>query len=286
MADIETISSYNLSYENKIVVAEPHGFDEAAYSRMKHGDRASTQSFAFNLADQIASDVPEFVSGEPAPDFLVAYKTVPPACFYLSKYCLDKLNLVRVENGLEPGRVVQVFKDRVTATNYATTSPAERSKELSSIGFTLNGYSIEGRPVAVLDDVRITGAAEARIVEAIEKGSPSLLALGYIAVFDADQAKQNPSVENDLNTASVTNITDIIPFIEHDNFDLNIRTLKLILGSSSDGFRENFLQSIPTSLLYNIYSGAISSGPDFVEAYRPSINQVKRVLSEHETGRP
>ena len=279
MNHIETVASYNLQFTHDEVVDDPaRPFDAEAYSRMKYGDRAATESFAAGIAEDIAAAVPELTEDKSAPEFLVAYKAVPPACYHLSRYCLHKLNEQRVDAGLQPGRIVQIQKDRVTATDYAAASTESRQRELASIGFTLGSYSITGKPAVILDDIRITGAAESRIIDALGSEDPKLLALGYVAVFDPEQAAANPGVENRLNTTAIRHIEQLLPAIEEDNFDLNIRTLKLILSEGQREGRPEFLRQAPRRLLYDIYEGAIGSGPDFVQAYRVGVADVKTEL--------
>lgn len=271
MTATETIAAHQLRYnEDNDIVSQETSFDAATYSRMKYGDRAATLSLADDLSVALATKQPHLVEGEIPPEFLVAYKAVPPACFYLSQYCLDKLNITRNEQGLEPGRLIHVYKSRVAATNYAAASQAERQKELDGIGFSLEGRNITDTPVAILDDIRITGAAEKKMVEVVSPKRPSHLTLGYIALFDVAQAAANPHVENDLNISVVKSILDLIPAVQNDNFDLNIRTLKLILSAQPEDL-EKFLEACPDNLSRDLYRGAIATGPDFVRQY--SIGQ-------------
>jgi hypothetical protein len=263
----ETIAAHHLGYDaNNDIVSSGTNFEAATYSRMKYGDRAATLSLADDLSEALAAEQPHLIEGETAPEFLVAYKAVPPACYYLSRYCLDKLNITRNEQGLEPGRLIHVYKSRVAATNYAAASQAERQKELDDIGFSLEGRDITNVPVAVLDDIRITGAAEKKMIEVISPKRPSHLTLGYIALFDAAQAAASPHVENDLNISVVKSVIDLIPAVQNDNFDLNIRTLKLILAANPEDL-EKFLDACPENLTRDIYRGTIATGPDFVRQY-------------------
>jgi hypothetical protein len=280
MTNTETIAAHHLSYnDTNDIVSQDTDFDASTYSRMKYGDRAATLSLADDLSATLAIEQPHLIESETPPEFLVAYKAVPPACFYLSRYCLDKLNVARNEQGLEPGRLIHVYKSRVAATNYAAASQAERQKELDGIGFSLEGRNITDVPVAVLDDIRITGAAEKKMIEVIGPKRPSHLTLGYIALFDAAQAAANPHVENDLNISVVKSVIDLIPAIQNDNFDLNIRTLKLILSADPEDL-EKFLDACPDNLKRDLYRGSINTGPDFVKQYTNG----QQILADKVTG--
>lgn len=266
----ETIAAHQLSLDEgqRLVDVTSHApFDPAQYSLMKYGSRAATRTFAAELACQLSVELPETMYGDVPPQFLVAYKAVPPACYYLSRYCVGKINERRVEQGQEPGRVVQVYKNKVATTNYAAASGAERERELLGIDFSLEGRSLRDVPAVVLDDIRITGAAERRMVHIVEPARPLVLALGYIAAFNADQAAANPSIEHDLNTTAVKDATAISRLAEHDDLDLNIRTLKLLLADESATLR-TFTETAPLSIVEAMLRGTIDTGPDFVAQYK------------------
>ncbi len=266
----ETIAAHQLSLdENQLLVdITSHApFDPSNYSLMKYGSRAATRTFAAELACQLAVELPEAMYGDAPPQFLVAYKAVPPACYFLSRYCVGKINEQRVERGCEPGRIVQVYKSRVAATNYAAASGAARERELAGIDFSLEGRSLRDVPAVVLDDIRITGAAERRMVHIVEPARPLTLTLGYIAAFNADQAAANPRIENDLNTTAVKDASAVSRLAEHDDLDLNIRTLKLLLAGEPATLR-TFAEKAPLSIVEVMLRGTIDTGPDFVAQYK------------------
>jgi hypothetical protein len=232
------------------------------YSRMKHGIRSATRVFARVLADALLSAHPQFMCDADPPLFLVAYKAVPPACYFLSLYCLERINLCRVAEGREPGRLLQIHKDKVVAGNYALSTLEKRQAELEDIGFSLEGRNLRDRVVVLLDDARITGAAECRILEVVHPEAPQALILGYVFRFDEDR-RNDPAIENILNHAAIREISDLLPAIHADDFDLNIRTLKLILSAPEETLT-HFLETIPTGLCAAIVRGATDTGVDFV----------------------
>lgn len=267
MKTVETVAAHYLQYDEEGSISSNNpGFDPQIYSRMKYGDREASQLLAGQLADTLLNSQPHLTDTKTPPEFLVTYKAVPPACYYLSRYCLDTLNEVRNEAGLEPGRLIHVYKSKVAATNYAIATAEERQRELNSIGFSLEGRQLANTSAVVLDDIRITGAAEKKMIELIQPERPKRLTLGYVAFFDPDQAAVSPHVENDLNASHISSAADLLPAIETDNFDLNIRTLKLILASAPPALEE-FLSKCPDNLIQEMYRGSLGTGPDFTQQY-------------------
>lgn len=276
----QTIAVHNLEYASNgdIVDANGKDFDAEAYSRMKYGAHGDTKHFATKIAESLKEEAPHIYDTEVAPAFLVAYKAVVPACGYLTRYCLDRINRTRVESGLEPAEMIHVRKESVTNTDYSTASVEAREAELASIGFSLEGQPIDNRSVVILDDIRISGGAEKRILEVIEDEpqTPSSVILGYIAVFDAQQAAISPNVESHINTTAVTGITDLVEIVgSKHGFDLNIRTLKLIMGAEPSEL-EPLLRAMSHRQIEEVVRGAINTGPDFLQKYSQGYNYITK----------
>lgn len=275
-------AQYKLSFdETGAVTCADSPFDRRAYSQMKYGNRDTTRAFASEIARDLLSSQPDVVCEAEPPLFLVAYKEVPPACLYLSRYCLDVVNVQRNQTGLEPGEIVRVYKGDVTTTDYSRASAAEREAELQAIDFSLRGTSITDRPVVVLDDIRISGGAERKMIQIIEaeKQDPRILHLGYIAIFDEAQALEAPHVESELNASQIQTVTDLLPMIQENNFDLNIRTLKLILGSE-ESILATFIAEIPAELVQMIIRGSVDTGVEFTRKYLHGFTTILQVANE------
>jgi hypothetical protein len=251
-------------------------FNVAAYSRMKYGEVTATRHFGKLLAETLITAQPEVLSDETPTDFLVAYKAVPPACHYLSLYCLDHINAKRAVTHREPGRLLQIYKSRVAVSNYAAASQEARQQELNTIAFTLEGRSLCNNPFVLIDDVRITGAAEQKILEVLLPAAPQRLTLLYLACLQKDAM---PQMEDVLNAAAVRCLADIAAFIRADNFDLNIRTLKRIL-SSPPAELADFLTGIPVRMLEQLLRGTLATGVAFTTHHDAGYRLLSAVWRE------
>jgi hypothetical protein len=252
------------------------------YSRMKHGIRSATRVFARTLADALLDTHPQFMRAADPPLFLAAYKAVPPACHFLSLYCLERINLCRVAEDREPGRLIQIHKDKVVAGNYALSTLEKRQAELEDIVFSLEGRNLRDRVVILLDDARITGAAERRILEVVRPEAPRALILGYVLRFDEDRGNDDPAIENILNHTAIREIGDLLPAIHVDDFDLNIRTLKLILSAPEETLT-HFLETIPAGLCAAIVRGATDTGVDFVQHHAQAYALARAIHERRES---
>ncbi|WP_186525940.1 phosphoribosyltransferase family protein [Leekyejoonella antrihumi] len=248
-------------------------FDADAYSRMKHGDLDAIEALGGELARVLLADLPSLVSSPAAPVFPVAYLEVPPSCYFLADVVLRAVNERRHAAGTAPGRIVKVHKDSVTHTDYATATPEQRRAELSRIAFRLD-EPIEGNAVVVVDDVRVTGHAEATILRALAGGRPASLVTAYVAVCDDDLAR-TPQVESALNQARVTSVLDLLPAIRAGRFVLTIRFLKRALASPD---LARLVGECPRSVVEAMCAGAEATGPSFVTAYAEGMAVLEAAL--------
>lgn len=274
----QTIAVHHLEYASSGDIVDANGkeFDATAYSRMKYGSRKDTKHFAEEVALVAQQEAPNIFEDETPPAFLVAYKAIQPACGYLSRYCVDLVNRVRVQNGLEPAEIFKVHKESVTNTDYSKASVEDREAELAAIDFSLRGRRVDDRPVVVLDDIRISGGAERRILEVLcaENQTPTSVLLGYVAVFDSSQAHNSPHVESDINETAISKAGDLIELItSRDGFDLNIRTMKMILSASSEDL-DQLLNVMSNEQIEAVSRGAVATGPDFLQKYNAGYQQV------------
>lgn len=270
---MQTVTLYQLTGDP----TEPHDtetrhyFPAGAYSRMKHGDANMLKTFAFELAQQVAHHNPDLVA-DPAPLQLpVAYKHVPPACFYLAEETLRLLNPERVICGNQPGTITRIHKDTVTHTDYSTATPEQRQAELDRISFTLD-QPARGAQILLIDDLRVTGNAEHAALTALTADEPANITLGYLATCDPDLS-QHTEVEAHLNHAEVTSILDMLPTIQDNRFKLTIRFLKLALKSPELPY---FLHAAPNELAHTMLNGAIHTGEDFCEAHAAGLETLNR----------
>lgn len=253
------------------------GLDLVAYSQMKHGDAVALRAFGTRLGHDVVARVPELVD-DPAQVLLpVAYLAVRPACWYLARHVLEVVNGARGAAGHAPGRIIHVRKDAVTARDYSTSGAADRARELASIGFTVHD-DLDGAQLLVVDDVRVTGAAEETVFAALDRapGRPVRSVAAYVAVVEG-AAATDPRVESRLNSTAARTLDDLRGIAREDGMHVTIRMLKRVLGAPQDE-RRRFLADCPASLREEMRSGALATGPAFLASYPDGVADLDRGL--------
>lgn len=268
---------------NGVADVDGRAFDAPMYSRMKHGDVSAIRVMGGHVASALLAVHRATLMG-PEPVLLpVAYMHVRPACWFLSEVVAQTISSERMAQGLGPARLIKIHKDAVTATDYAHASAEQRAAEMGRIRFSLD-EPVAGAHVVVVDDVRVTGLAEATTFAALAAGHAVSRTAVYVAVVNHDLSL-DPAVEARLNHASVTTVTDMVDAARSDQMVLTIRFLKLLLGASKEE-RSAFLDACSPALLWEMMEGARGTGAQFLDAYRTGFTDLEGRLDDVSTRRP
>jgi hypothetical protein len=246
-------------------------FDAATYSLMKHGDTDAVAVLAQPLARALLDGEPELLTDPVPPVFPVAYLAVPPACLLLVRAVVRVVDEARAANGLAPSRIVRVAKSSVTTTDYATSSAVERAAELAGIGFRLT-EDVSGARLVIVDDVRVTGAAESVMRAVVAGHGVASVTAAYVATLDR-YLTADPSIEAALNQARIRSVTDMLTAIHAGRFVLTIRFLKRVLAAPSCE-RATFLRLCGPEVRRDLLDGARATGSEFCAAYADALRDL------------
>lgn len=279
MSELTTVSAYNLAFEPEFgIIDQQTGlpFDVDAYARMKYGDRRATVDFAKDIAEALATHSPRLIEDEEPPQFLAAYKAVPHAAFFVASYALHFINSLRLDNYRTPGSLVKVHKSKTMTVNYAAESEEARENAYREIEFHMDALVNADSHAVIIDDARVTGTAEKKFLGIFQDMQPRFVALGYVAMFDPNNSQHSPSVENTLNGTDSIRPNHLLDLIHTGHFDLNIRTLNMILSSDAPELI-GFLEKCPRRLIEKMFQGTVESGPEFVAHHKTGLHCLQLV---------
>lgn len=240
-----------------------------AYSRMKHGSfpdiHNAARAMAWSLRGHLeASELkPEKII------FPVAYKEAPPACFFLAEQVAIHVPYAT--------HLTKVYKDSVTTIDYATASQEERNRDLGSINFSLTEPIDPDALYVVVDDVRVTGAAEKEILSVLEAGgAQNVICLYYLKV--EERLRVFPEVESFLNTYQVKSLNEMLSLTQSPDFRLTIRFLKRVLALTDEGFT-TFCKKAPQRILEQSHAYLLLTGGSLLESNRGRLQQLSESSS-------
>jgi hypothetical protein len=266
MNNSEPIAVYHLGVDtdgnlkdlnNKALNAE-------AYSRMKYGVRSDLKTFARLLAAELKDKAPQLFTANEPPAIATSYKAAAPPATTVARYCLDAINLERVKNGVQPGEMVHVYRPTDYIQEYAIL-PAEERKKLmgDQAENTLRGFDLSGHQPVILDDIHVTGTYTA-MMKGVLKDYENIVC-AYLITCD-DSVKQMPQVEGKLNTSHINKPSDLLPYIEKDDFVFTRRFLKMLIRTDVHELT-TVVNALPDELLEQVARGIVDTDAALPELF-------------------
>jgi hypothetical protein len=170
---------------------------------------------------------------------------------------------------------LQIARKQTFFNDFGTMSAGERAASIDRDHFEL------GRPVAAhariiyLDDIRITGAHERKIISSLRQQhvANDMFIVHYAELQDATV---NPTIESDLNFCAFAGFEDVARLPRTSaHFALNARFTKHVLGQSRERFVW-FAALQNRGFLRQLYSAIQANGYDKVAGFIENV----RVLEE------
>lgn len=281
---VHTIASSHIGHSPTGALETRSGvpFDPAIYSRMKYGSQAAARTLGVQLGRTLLQSAPHLVLDPRPLVTLMCYRYVPSAAATITRAAMGLLSEARLRSGLDDVRYVRVITNKVVARDYSSLDEAGRTAYLAETDRTLRQEDVDRANVIVVDDVRNTGTAEDRVLRfTADKGIENLV-LAYVAIIDTDDPHWEPSVERRLNVSTIKDLNGLLELIEFDGMTLTIRTIKMVLSMANKADEElkDFLRKLPPQLLFELYTGTLGSGREFVEHYADGLAIVRSIAVE------
>lgn len=262
------ISLMHLTMVNgRVTCMDGSSFDAVQYSRFKYGYEPPAVGYGYGLSGLVADELLARASGRKTIVVSAPYKALPTASHAIAKALLRALSARFINEGLEPPVLVPFHKARVGSAAYAMSSEEERRRTLATLGLHIDESLVRGANVLAVDDIRITGSAEAGTRSYLEGLGPNGVWYLHAARLDEQIASRNPGLEDELNQTFPKSLDTILLDEVNRQFALNTRVLRFIMETADEAAFEEFLSVAPSHLLEQIYSGVMGSGLTYVKRY-------------------
>jgi hypothetical protein len=216
-------------------------FSKTEYSKFKHGSKRVGRIFGKELALQfLKSKVYEqliLISEKKEVVICSApYKYIPVASTLLKDYFYSEFNNEWSETR-SPIIDLKVFRGHSYNDDYGSMAVEGREAAINADDFHIDKEFIKDKILLFIDDIRITGSHEKRIIKLLEKNEfNGKVFFIYYAELNSN-TNAHPNIENELNYAFVESLLDINSIIKDDEFIFNTRVVKFILNSKSIEFK-------------------------------------------------
>lgn len=253
--------TYSKFAAKKVINRENLEFSPAEYSRFKYGSRSVARKFGRELGKAVA----EYLIPKLTPDIQIVissspYMFIPTASFALKDYIVATMNPILVKAGFKPIQETKTYRFTKYSTEYGHLPASERRKLVSSETFHIDREFIKDKFVIFVDDIVITGSHQARMEEMIDRLNLKDAFKDCLFVYYAElvDPESDASIEGYLNYYSMKGLTDLDKIIKNDEFILNTRNVKYILGAPHVECT-NFLEYQKESFIHKLYHETIGN---------------------------
>lgn len=259
------------------------GFDPAEYSRFKYGCGTAAAAYGQALAQSFFTRHGGLPGGANGQDVLVAssaYRYVPTASGAVARSFLHALNLLLHGQGQAPVRQFPILRASVFAGDYGTLDHAQRLELMRQNRLYADRDLLYGRHLLVLDDVRMTGAHEARVLEALLPAQPASIHLLYLLGAEQLDAGTGPTLEHELNHADIHTLPQLVALMQQPGYCLNARACKLVLGTTDTASLAAAAWQMPPLVLHQLLHGAIADGYATMPMYAGACTTLQDVAAQ------
>lgn len=277
MSNCSSVSKFSL---HKITNTKDFSFSPAEFSRFKFGDDVAAQRFGTEMAEAF---IQEYLCGSPqqASELVIAcsYQFIPTAACSLRRHFIRHLNQWMAAHDLAPVQKVKIHRATTYQLDYGTLSAESRAQHIGRDHFYIDRELVASKTILVLDDIRITGGHEKRILRMVEElGIQEPLVFLYFAELTSNRIE--PGIENRLNFYDIHSIFDLEEPIRKGRFAINARFVKYVLAYEHQAFC-NFLEGQDDRFASLLLHMTVGNGYDKESIYAANITELnKRLCSE------
>ncbi len=256
LIEVHSIGLHTLTRQAEIIFDQKGDlFDGYAYSRFKYGSRSMSAQYSAAIAELVRQKFPQLL----VRDFWFtssAYKYVPTASD----------SLTQAMHTLKRGKKVKVARTKLFPADYGNLSQAEREAIMGKVDmfFELACPTPKPEDLLVIDDIRITGAHEQRLIDFAKAEGFKRVYFVYVAHLSP---KCEPTTEHWLNHMAVRNLTDLWDLWKTEGYILNARICKFLLSYPNTEALARFACALPARLRQQIAEGMQKDGYADMEMY-------------------
>ncbi len=277
---VERIALHQLYLSpQKEILSNHQPFEVEAYSKFKYGDTSVACRYGEMLAQKTIQNLFSLtLSNSNIALTSSAYRYTPTAAQSIADAFFDYFkNYTSLE--LEYFKIHRTYLD---GRDYAQLTPQERNEVLQRSNLTLDeNQSLKGKTVWVIDDVRITGKHEEKILHFLEQeGVKEVLCL-YVGILE--QGLELSWVEHYLNHAWVKDIYRFAEIVHQPHFKINARVCKFLLSYPSVLELKYFFDSLSEEKINLFYQVAKNDAFDKIPTYQASFYLLENVYKRNKS---
>lgn len=251
-------------------------FSPEEYSRLKFGSDLVAKKFGFELASAFFQNYSDILLSNKFVVIPSPYNYVKNAATMMTEHFLNKLNeLVVNANGshLE----YSIIHRKVSYINdYGFLSKEKRRGLINQDSFYLNREFVEGKILIFIDDVRITGTHEDKLIDVLRTSQVRNKAF---FLYYGSYTGNNPEIEAALNFSAVKDVTQYVKLALEPNHHIIVRPIKYLLSLRETDLRWA-LSHLGKDFTEKLYYACLNEGYYRIPAYQASFKILSDQMKE------
>lgn len=254
---------------------ESAGFCAKEYSRLKFGSDIIAKKFGYELADALAAKHLDKLLANPILVIPSPYNHVENAATILTKHFVNRLNAILVANSGNHVEYSIIHRKVNYIQDYGFLPKDQRKGLIDNDSFYLNKDFYKDKLLIFVDDVRITGTHEDKLVEILDKEN---ITNDTFFLYYANYEGNNPEIEAQINFASIKSLTDYVSVSQEPNHHIIVRPLKYLLGQSTKDLAAHLVYLEPDKV-DKIYAGCLGEGYYKIPKYQENFGVISKAAA-------
>ncbi len=246
------------------------------YSRLKFGSDIVARRFGYQLADDLFIKHADALLARPVVVIPSPFNYVKNAATIMTYHFVNRLNELLV--GVNGNNVeCDLIKRLIGYTaDYGFLSADKRKGLLDRDTFFMNREFWADKTLVFVDDVRITGTHEDKLVEMLAKHN---VPNDAFFIYFAEYLGNNPQIEAELNFAAVKSLEDYATIAREPGHHTIVRPIKYLLAHEDKVALRVFLTAQPRAMLERLYHNALGEGYSRIPGYQSNLRMLKTLVS-------
>lgn len=256
-------------------IGEQASFSAEEYSQFKFGSDLYAKIFGHQLAERFFEEHSDWLIANECLVIPSPYNYVKNAATVMTRHFMNRLNELLVEAAGKHAEYMTVQRKVSYTNDYGFLSKERRKGLIDNDTFFINNEYVYGKALIFIDDVRITGTHEDKLVEVLEQrglDNPTFF------LYFGEYFGNDPSIEAKLNFAAVSSPSDFVKITYQPNHHMIVRPIKYMLGLGAEDFNST-INDLSTQKAQTMYYGALHEGYHKIPSYQQNFAELRRIAN-------
>lgn len=261
-------NKYSRFAANHFTSREDVGFSPVEYSHLKFGSDVIAKKFGHELAVKFFNSHSDVILANRCVVIPSPYNHVENAATLMTKHFVNKLNELLVMSSGNCVEMTLIHRKVSYINDYGFLSKEKRRGLIDNDEFYLNKEFIAGKLLICIDDVRITGTHEEKLIEVLQDNH--LENRAFFLYFGSYSGSQ-PDIEAFLNFSGVSSLDDYVALTKQPNHQLIVRPIKYLLSQKDPAAFARALHGFSAELVERLYHACLGEGYHRIPSYQSNI---------------